>query len=168
MTKKINYIPGDKYGRCTILKDLWVKKWHTHVQVQCDCGKIFECFGVNLRNWYTNSCGCYRNEKIKEANFIHGDIKTKEYSIYHGMKKRCYNANCKAYKHYGWRWINICDRWLESFENFLEDMGRCPDKMSIDRIDTNWNYEPSNCKWSTSKEQNNNRRNNVKLKNTEQ
>lgn len=75
------------------------------------------------------------------------------FHVYHSMKKRCYNKNSKDYKHYGDRGITVCDRWLESFWNFVEDMGERPFKHSLDRINNNGNYEPSNCKWSTQEQQ---------------
>lgn len=87
-------------------------------------------------------------------------IRTKEVACWQSMKGRCYNPNDKSYENYGKRGIVVCDRWLDSFENFLEDMGRCPNGMSLDRIDNNGNYEPGNVKWRTFKEQNNNTRGN--------
>lgn len=82
------------------------------------------------------------------------------YTTWENMKQRCYNPNSVNYKYYGGRGVKVCDRWFNSYESFALDMGERPDGCSIDRIDVNGNYEPDNCKWSTLKEQNNNRRNN--------
>ena len=86
--------------------------------------------------------------------------KTSEYKIWQSMKQRCYNSNLKAYKHYGGRGICVCDRWLNSFENFSQDMGLRPSiSHQIDRTDNDGNYEPGNCEWSTNTENSNNRSN---------
>ncbi len=87
-----------------------------------------------------------------------------EYRIYHKIKGRCLNINDAAYNNYGGRGIKMCERWLESFDNFYEDMGARPSKdYSIDRINNDGDYCPENCKWSTKLEQNNNKRNNIQL-----
>jgi hypothetical protein len=95
------------------------------------------------------------------AKVIHGQSRSKLYRIWIGMKVRCYDSNHQQYHNYGGRGIKVCDRWLNSFCNFLSDMGNPPvDKKSLDRIDVNGNYEPINCRWSDRFQQQNNKRNN--------
>lgn len=95
---------------------------------------------------------------------IHGKTNTPEFEVWTGMHTRCYNAKRKEFKDYGARGIVICDRWRDSFENFLADMGSRPsDEHSIERKDNDGNYQPSNCKWATRAEQGMNKRNNVKV-----
>jgi len=89
------------------------------------------------------------------------------YSIWLNMRKRCYSPNNDNFKHYGGRGITVCDRWLESFDNFADDMGPRPEPIinySIDRINPNGNYEPTNCRWATAKEQSNNKRTNIEYR----
>jgi len=83
------------------------------------------------------------------------------YKTWCNMKQRCNNPNQPKYKNWGGRGIKVCDRWLNSFENFIQDMGERPQGTSIDRINVNGNYEPNNCRWATIKEQNNNKRKNT-------
>src|SRR5215471_1725927 len=117
---------------------------------RCDCGEEFTALAGNVRFGTTKSCGCLR---IK-----HGMIGTQEYHSWIGMRSRCSDPNHQGYKDYGGRGISVCERWSK-FEHFYADMGPKPSSNhSIDRIDNNGNYEPSNCKWSTPKEQSNNQR----------
>jgi len=97
-----------------------------------------------------------------EQNMVTNDTKNPEYALWLAMKDRCYNARNKRYYRYGGRGITVCNRWLESFDNFISDIGRRPsNEHSIDRTDNNGNYAPANVKWSTREEQCNNRRTNT-------
>lgn len=146
---------GNKFGRWTVIKRngrvgslaMWL--------CRCECGKESTVPGARLRGGKSKSCGCLRSVTAT----THGKTKSLEYSSWYHMKGRCYDPRDKRYKDYGGRGIMVCDRWLHNFENFLADMGNRPGpEYSIDRIDVNKNYEPSNCKWSTIAEQRNNRR----------
>jgi len=129
---------------------------------KCDCGEIKPIAGHHLRSGATKSCGCLDREKAIERFTTHGEAhKTREWQTWVNIRNRCYNKNNISYPNYGARGITVCDRWLESYENFLDDMGRCPGGCTIDRIDNDKGYSPSNCKWSTRAEQMRNTRRNV-------
>jgi len=115
----------------------------------CDCGEETVVLGSKLKNGETRSCGCLRVTAAKK----HGMHKTRTYRIWNAMRQRCGNPKASAYKRYGAKGISVCDRWLYSFENFLADMGECPDGKSIDRINSLLGYEKSNCRWATQVEQ---------------
>lgn len=158
----IQLVIGEKYYRLTItgfVSDYVSPKGRKlkRVDCLCDCGKTFTPLLCSLKSGHTRSCGCYKKERDKESkNVKHGASATSEYKIWKSMKQRCadsYDLN------YGGRGITVCDRWLNSFENFLEDMGERPsEKYSIERINTNGDYEPSNCKWLLMEFQSRNRR----------
>lgn len=120
----------------------------------CDCGKLRVVAVANLRRGNSKSCGCQRGPKDRN-----GWSRLPEYKVWDTMKQRCNNPKREGYENYGGRGISVCGRWKDSFEMFYADMGPRPgDKYSIERIDVNANYEPSNCCWATASQQAQNRR----------
>lgn len=150
---------GKTFDRLTVINDTGKRSKSNIIWMcKCTCGSNKEVLGTNLNRKYTRSCGCLKREK----DTVHGDSprgnRTPEYITYRSMLQRCYNPKSISYKYYGKRGITICKRWLNSFTNFLIDMGRKPEKSySIDRINNKGNYEPSNCRWATKLQQTQNR-----------
>ncbi len=143
---------GKKYGRWTILeyrgKDFLCR---------CDCGTTRLVKSYDIRTGYTKSCGCYDLELKRKRKLIHGMSESLTYNSWRAMIDRTTNPKSTHFNRYGGRGIRVCERWL-SFENFLVDMGeRPPGRYSIDRINNNGNYEPSNCRWATDSQQQLNR-----------
>lgn len=130
----------------------------------CECGTRKLVSGIVLRDKRSQSCGCLQSELTVKRSTKHGHspMRGKISPTYHswcGMIARCTNPGHGSYARYGGRGISVCEPWLD-FANFLADMGEKPKGASIDRVDTNGNYEPSNCRWATAKEQGRNKRNN--------
>lgn len=159
MPRKVENIIGKRFGRLVVIENLGFKKHGSTVhKCICDCGAFKEVPASYLKSNHTRSCGCW----VKEIHTIHNLCKTRLYKIYEGMKKRCFGEYSKAYKDYGERGITICNEWLKDFKAFYDwaYANGYKDHLTIDRIDVNGNYEPSNCRWVDRKTQNSNTRRN--------
>ena len=125
---------------------------------RCFCGIEFRAQMSKIKTNNIKSCGCYRRKRMIEINTIHGLRNHKLYIVWKNIIERCTNSQNKSYKNYGGRGISICEKWLD-LENFINDMyPSYEDGLSIDRIDVNGNYEPSNCRWATKELQSRNTR----------
>ena len=158
---------GDEYGRLTAIKFIYKNKLGYQCWLfKCSCGNK-KVISINyIRSGVTKSCGCFRREQnalLNLNNTTHGMSKTRTYISWQKMKGRCLDKDNRNYKWYGARGIKVCKRWLNSFKNFLEDMGERPSDKTLDRINNDGNYCKNNCKWSTKKEQMNNTRKNIVL-----
>lgn len=157
-------IIGNKYERLKVIKYIGNNKYNRSVwECKCDCGKICIADKNVLQQGHKQSCGClnHENHLFHPNRKSHGKCGTRLYRIWKKMKSRCNNKNDIDYKKwYGSRGIKVCDEWQNNFLNFYNWAmnNGYSDSLSIDRINVNGNYEPSNCKWSSDIEQANNRR----------
>lgn len=132
-----------------------------HWLCRCDCGGESTPVAGNLTSGNSESCGCRKREVLPESTFKDGRCRMPEYWVYNSMKGRCLYPHYNDYEYYGGRGIKVCDRWLNSFENFLADMGPRPSpKHSIERNDGDGDYTPENCYWATWRQQGRNKSNN--------
>lgn len=158
-------LAGRRFGRIVVIfeasreKKYGRRRWFC----RCDCGveKVVE--QAALVRGHVVSCGCYSRD-MASARGTHRESlngQSKEYRSWAYMKTRCYNKNRADYKYYGGRGIEVCERWKNSFENFLEDMGRCPEGLTLDRENCDGNYSPLNCRWATWETQHKNTRRSI-------
>lgn len=144
---------GQVFDRLTVVGDSGLRdnsgaiKW----ECLCVCGNTTYARGVSLKRGEYRSCGCWTKDRMKNTPpaETHGFSSSPTYKSWATMKRRCTDTGFKDYPHYGGRGIKVCDRWLQSFANFLEDMGERPEGMTLDRRRSTLGYSPRNCRWAT-------------------
>jgi hypothetical protein len=171
MGKTVDII-GKTFNRWTVIKDSESKgnRGQSLVWCKCECGTVREVVKGNLKNGASKSCGCLNIERIKKRTTKHSKSNSKLYYIYNRMIYACTKPQNFDYKYYGGRGIEVCEEWLNSFQAFHDwalangyDENAPYGKCTIDRIDNNGNYEPSNCRWVDMKQQSQNKRTNNKI-----
>lgn len=155
---------GDKYGKWTVTGPNKMGKQTSMTPCRCECGTERLVIPADLRMGRSKNCGCVRRATVAKNNYIHGHSSTREHVVWLGMIARCTNKRHSHYAIYGGKGVVVCKRWMDSFTDFIADMGWPPsNKHSIDRIDNEGNYEPGNCRWATAKQQQRNKTKTVKI-----
>lgn len=158
---KTSNMIGKSYGRLLVKELSHKHNGHKYFLCLCSCGEITTVRSDHILGSKTTSCGCYAKERQRDLHLVHGHsihgASSPTYSTWQSMHRRCYSTTGTAYKRYGGSGISVCDEWKD-FSVFLRDMGERPPGTTLDRINGNGNYEPSNCRWATSIEQSRNRK----------
>ena len=154
-------LSGKQFGRLTVVCRTSNAVSRTAWDCTCVCGSTKTVTSNMLKRGNVSSCGCLRKE-IAGARFkTHGTgYESREYRSWNAAKKRCYTRSNTAYRNYGLIGVKMCTEWVNSFEQFLSDMGERPEGMTLDRINPFGDYDPSNCRWADRKTQNLNKRKN--------
>jgi hypothetical protein len=142
---------GKQYGKWHVIRYLGIHRKLHQFLCRCVCGFEGKHCAADLRAGKSKSCLTCANKEIAKRNIKHGMNNTRIYKVWSAMLHRCNNSNATSYIRYGGRGIKVCERW-NKFENFLEDMGIPKDGLTLDRINNDGDYEPSNCRWVTHKE----------------
>lgn len=152
---------GDKFGRLTVKSKGESKNGQCRWFCVCECGNETLSYYGNLKKGVSTSCGCFRKEQIAKSLTTHGDAgqnkRSPTYRSWESMIRRVSSEKYKGYHRYGGRGITVCDRWRESYQSFLEDMGERPLDRTLDRINSDGNYEKENCRWADALTQSQNR-----------
>lgn len=165
----IHYTKGDIIGTCIYLEEAGMRrdpktgKYRRLAKFKCQCGNEFITTVSNVKRGNTKSCGCYNKKRVLERNTKHGLCKHPLYRQWQNLRNRCYNKNIEGYKDYGAKGIKVCEEWRNEFLPFYKwaaELNWRPG-LSIDRINSNGNYEPTNCRLATDKQQARNRRTNI-------
>lgn len=159
-------LKGQRFYMLTAIQRVGTDKEHNALwECTCDCGNVTIVPAAKLKNGHTKSCGCYHKNYIGNLSRKHSETHTRLYTIWANLKRRCLNPNDTRYKSYAGRGIGICNEWRNSYESFARwaKNNGYTDNLSLDRINNNGNYEPSNCRWTTNIVQCNNKRNNLNI-----